>query len=224
MRSWNDVVIGIPTMPQRAGMLEQLLQAVGRECPEAVWVVRGHVPGDPPSVDFPALWREVERTIKRFPQPQSWTLFLEDDIWLAPGFGLLALDAMREAEERKVDSVSLFSRRKVDLETMRHGRFYREQRPSLFWMMQAVFVRTAAMEGFDSFARQFYINHPEHVHAADLLLGTWLSARGSRMLVRVPSLVQHRRGPSTLPGGRARARQSETYRIAYGEVPGEETV
>lgn len=210
--SWDQVVIAIPTMPQRRALLAELVERVESECPGAEIVTREHEPDTPPRVDFPAV---IDRALET---RRPWILQLEDDVVLAPDFGRLALPAVAEADARRADAVSLFSRSRRDVEMFHRGERWRTQAPSSFCMMQAVFLRASAMVGFSAWTPRWYGANPEHVHAADLLLGAWLSERRSRMLVHVPSLVQHRRVPSTLPNHRG-DRRSETFRLAFGEAP-----
>lgn len=211
--SWNEVVIAIPTMPQRRWMLSQLVAYVGPECCGADVLVREHENGTTAKVDFPMLIGNALATGRK------WILQLEDDVWPAANFGSLALEAIAESERRSVPAITLFSRSKEDVAMMARRERYRTQAPSAFCMMQAVAIRRDVMDGFPVWAPSWYDEHSEQYHAADLLLGAWLSRQKAKMLVHVPSLVQHRRGKSTLPGGRAEVRQSETYTMAFGNVP-----
>ncbi len=210
--NWGHVTIAIPTMPSRTRILSELVAQVGEQCTGAQIVTREHPDGGDPRADLPALTQQALLSAA----DTGWVLFLEDDVWLAPTFGAAALDFL---DANKMASVaSFFSRSKVDLELFARGQQMRAQTPSSFCMMQAIAVRRATLIGFPEWAPTWYARHPEHTHAADLLLGAWLSKKGERILVRVPSLVQHRAVPSTL-GPRSRCRQSETYRLAFGEVP-----
>jgi hypothetical protein len=144
---------------------------------------------------------------------RPWVLQLEDDVALAPTFGAEALAyGLDEA-----DVVTLFSRSKDDMAALERGERTRRIGPASFSMSQGFLIRAELAAGVEAFAPSWYEAHPEHNRAADLLLGAFLSARKARVLVRVPSLVQHRRGPSTLPGHHG-ARQSESFRRAFGEV------
>jgi hypothetical protein len=212
--SWHDVTIAIPTMPQRVDLLVELVEELRRHCEGAAFVLREHVEGDPPSVDFPAVINEALKT------DRPWVLQVEDDAWPCPAFGYLAAQYLATAEAYGIQAVQFFSRHKQDLGLYRSGVHgsWRKQPPAQLCMIQAVAVRSYALSGFPEWAPQWYAEHPQHVHAADTLLGAWLSRKKARVMVTVPSLVQHRAVPSTLPH-RGGARQSETYRLAFGEPP-----
>lgn len=213
--SWADVVVAIPTVASRRQLLAELTARLRDECPDADVVVRRHVPGTSPRMDLPSL---VDCALAA---DRPWLLLLEDDVWLCPEFGRRAIDALARAAELGADALSLFSRLRHDLTLLDRGESFRRQAPSGFCMMQAVFITADVMAGFCDWAPEWYEAHPCHQHAADLLLGAWLSRQRASLFVHVPSLVQHRAVPSTLPNHRG-IRQSETYRRAFGPVPGED--
>ena len=211
--SWKDVTIAIPTMPQRRTLCGRLVARLSKQCEGAAIVVREHREGDPAKVDFPALVTAVLAIT-----PKTWTLFVEDDVWTCDEFGPRALAYLQRgvSGDGGVDAVSFFSRSNKDA-AVDPGN-WRVQGPASFCMMQAIAVRTDRLPGFPAFAPGWYAEHPEHTHAADLLLAAWMSKNRCSMRVVVPSLVQHLDGPSTLPGHNG-VRQSHSYRIAFGEVP-----
>lgn len=214
--TWRDVAIVIPAMPVRRPMVqqlvvEQLMPALERG---ARLVVREHRRGDAPRVDYP---RAVTLGLSL---NTPWLLTLEDDVWLAPDFADKALAAINEGARNGANAVSMFSRHGEDLEMLKRGQTWRSQSPKSFIMMQAIAVARPYLEGLPEWAPSWYEERPGTVHAADILLAHWLSKQKAKLHVHVPSLVQHRRSRSTL-GGRAAARQSESFRKVYGEVPGE---
>ncbi len=207
MVTWSDVAVAIPTVAERRHLLSALLEQVERHCPEAKVVVTEHVSGQPARVTFPrALARAAAKQ-------RPWVLQFEDDVHLAPTFGA---EALRRVDD--VDVVTLFSRSKEDLAAMDRGEAFRRIGPKSFSMSQAFLIRSDLAADVEAYAPSWYDQHPQHNRAADLLLADFLSTRKAMVLARVPSLVQHRRGPSTLPGHHG-ARQSESYRRAFGEVP-----
>ncbi len=208
MTTWSDVTVTIPTVEQRRPLLNGLLAQLQEQCPGAAFTVTTHVPGEPARVTFPRAMSAGAELADRRP----WVLQLEDDVVLAPSFGADALAGVADC-----DVVTLFSRSKADLAAMDRNERFRRTGPSSFSMSQAFLIRRELAAGVEDFAPVWYAAHPEHNRAADLLLGAYLSSKKARVLVRVPSLVQHRRGPSTLPGHHG-ARQSESYRRAFGEV------
>jgi hypothetical protein len=196
-------------MPQRRALVARLVADLRRQCDGIDIVNREHVDGDSPSVDFPAV---IQAACER---NRTWLLLLEDDAILAPVFGSQALDAINQDAE----AVSLFSRRKVDLEAMDRGIRYRKQAASSYSSTVAILMRTECVAGMPIWSPSWYASHPQHLHASDLLLADWMRLHGYRIIVRVPSLVQHLGVTSTLPS-RGGKRQSESYRRAFGEVDG----
>jgi len=216
---WNRAVIAIPSMPARAALLERLLVRLRTECRGAMLTWRVHRDGDPARVDFPAIIAASLDT------EQRWIMHMEDDAWPAPVFGDVVPRALQHAELVAASAITFFSRHKADVAAVRadlaSGRLeprYRRVAPASLCMIQCVALRRETMVGFPEWAPSWYEAHPEHNHAADLLLGAWLSRQRARVLAHVPSLVQHLDVPSTLPNHRG-VRQSETYRLAFGEAP-----
>jgi hypothetical protein len=205
MTTWNDVVVAIPTCPERQRARHALYEQLAAQCGPAILMVHEHVAGEPVRVDFPRVLRLAAE------QGRPWILQLEDDVQLCPNFGAEALAHGLD----QADVVTLFSRSKADLAAMDRGEVLRKIGPSSFSMSQAFFIRADLAVGIEGFAPGWYAAHPEHNRAADLLLGAYLSQKKARVLVRVPSLVQHKRLPSTLPGHHG-ARQSESFTRAFG--------
>lgn len=207
MVTWNDVVVAIPTCSERRPARHALYKQLIEHCPDAPIVIHEHVPGDPARVDFPRVLRLAAD------QGRPWILQLEDDVALAPTF---AEEALKHGLDR-CDVLTLFSRNKADLAALDQGEKVRRASPGSFSMSQGFLIRAELAAGVEAFAPGWYAAHPEHNRAADLLLAAYLSSRKASLLVRIPSLVQHRRLPSTLPKHRG-ARQSESYRAAFGEI------
>lgn len=208
MITWSYVTVAIPTVPERWRALGALLHQVAGLCPGAAIVVANHVPDTPARVDFPHVLAVAAR------MGRPWVLQLEDDVVLAPTFGEAAL---AHGLDDVTGVVTLFSRSKLDVEAWSAGHPLRRIPAGAFSMSQAFFIRRELAAGVEAFAPDWYAAHPEHNRAADLLLGAYLREQKAEVRVRVPSLVQHRGLPSTLPGHRG-ARQSETYRAAFGEI------
>ena len=206
----TDVAIAIPAVSERMRLVYELIEALGRECRGSIPGVRIHDPADAPAVDFPLVMENAAAFGRR------WVLQCEDDIQLAPGFGRSMLAALAHAEASGVACVTFFSRSKKDLEMLDRGETFRRLAPAAFSMSQCFAVRSESVAGISGWAPEWYAAHPEHNRAADLLWGAWLSRQRARVLVHVPSLVQHRPGPSTLPGHHG-ARQSESYRRVFGD-------
>lgn len=209
MVTWDDVVVVIPTVKERASMLTSLIAQLQEQLPRETRLnVHMHNPSEPARTTFPKALSIAGR------MDRPWVLQLEDDVHLAPTFGAEALAVGLNG----CDVLTLFTRSRFDLKAMDLGQRVRQINPSSFSMSQAFFIKSDLAREVATYAPDWYERHPQHNRAADLLLASFLSAKRASVLARVPSLVQHRRGPSTLPGHYG-ARQSESYRRAFGEVP-----
>lgn len=209
MVTWRDVVVAIPTVqPARAASLAALLRQVTASCHGALVLVHPHVPGDPPKWDFPRLLTAAARV------GRPWILQLEDDAHLAPTFGE---DALAHGLDQ-ADLVSLFSRRKEDYDAYMRGAMLKRRSPRAFCGNVGFFLRSPVAEGLEAFAPGFFQRNPQHIHAADLLLADYLAVQKARVLVRLPSMVQHL-GIQTTLSRRGGARQSSMYTHAFGAVP-----
>lgn len=151
----------------------------------------------------------IDRALAR---DRPWVLYLEDDAW--PCDALPAALA-RTCAEDTLDALQLFSRRRAHDAPGLH-----RARRAVVTSAVAVLLRASVLRGLSAWAPSWYARHPEHTHAADLLLQAWLREQRARSAVLSPSHVQHRCGRSTF-AGRARDRQSRTYRAAFGEIPDE---
>ena len=197
------IPIVIPTMPQRT----QALRATLRQLSWHLWalpVISRHVDSR----------QGVGRALRRATEVDShslWIIYLEDDIVLSPRFSEVPRILVDAAADMSIGAICFF-RSKDDLD---EG--VTRMAASKMSMSQCTAIRTLDPEQFEQFATDWYARHPQHHHASDLLLGAWVSHLGQDMLVHSPSLVQHRRLRSTL-GPRARNRQSESFRRAFGEV------
>ncbi len=205
---YRGVTIAIPTVACREAMLSELCAALRRECVGAHIVVHTHVDGTPARVDFPRVM-QMARAIGR-----PWIMQCEDDVILAPDFGARMAEALLHLERTAMDAATFFTRSGRDLDMLSAGETWRPMRAGAFSMSQCFAVRAELIEGFERWAPAWYAANPHHNRAADLLLGAWLRGRRARMLAHVPSLVQHRPGPSTLPKHYG-ARQSESFRRAF---------
>ena len=206
-----NLIIAIPTVPSRADILPALLTALSIQMPAAP--IRIGVGGVEPRNDFPRL-------MARAAGHAEWVLQIEDDVALAPTFAIGVARGIEEAERRGAGAITFFSRARRDPTLCgKNG-----EEPAWYWrgasshcMNQCIAVRSSALAGIEEYAVEYFLRHSRAKHSADLLLGGLLSRARIRMLVQVPSLVQHRPLKSTIHPG-CGVRQSESYRAAFGEV------
>lgn len=197
------IPVVIPTMPQRVDALRYTLgQLAGRAWVEPL--VSKHVDSR----------QDVANAVRvaNGSQPHWW-IYLEDDVELSPRFDEIpGTLAHVDSNIPNVGAVSFF-RLRDNLPTGLMVISARQLSSSL-----CVAFRGCDVNEFAKFAGQWYAEHPQHHHASDLLLGAWLVRQRQRLCAFTPSLVQHRRLPSTL-GPRSRYRQSASYERVFG-IPG----
>lgn len=214
--TWKDVTIAIPSVPERQTMRSALILEIEKQCGKEqaggpLIVVVERAEGELARTTFPKALATAARVLR------PWVLQLEDDVHLAPTFGFAALKKLEKASSGGADVVTLFTRSKEDLVALQAGEPLRSIAPKSFSMSQAFFLRRDIAAEVETFAPGWYEQNPQHNRAADLLLAAYLSKRKARVMATIPSLVQHRPGKSTLPGHHG-ARQSESYRFAFGEI------
>lgn len=208
MSGFEDVAIAIPTMPQRKAMALRLVSELRRECAGAAIYAHEHVDS---RRDFPETM-EMGLSAGR-----EWVLSLEDDALLCPKFGARMSGAIEEMELCDYDAALFFSRSRKDIETMRRGFRWRSIPVRSLSSTVCFAVRSRLLEGIGEWAAGWYRRHPDQVHASDYVLRDLLTERGAKVAVHAPSLVQHAGVKTTLPR-RGGSRQSESFRLAFGEA------
>jgi hypothetical protein len=206
--------VTIPTvLPQRQRYLGDLLCQLATLCLEVPIVVSPHVPGQPPRFD---CIRALERAAGF---DRRWIVYLEDDAYLAPVFPKVVGDRLREADATGHRLVSYYSDNRRVLRAMDQGRTSLTLPAHYLWSTVCFAVRAQDVPAIARFAHGWYDSHPQHWHAADLMLRDFLKSSGSDVLVAVPSPVQHRDAPTTLAHDVKRLRYSRSFRRAYGPAP-----
>jgi hypothetical protein len=150
---------------------------------------------------------------------RRWTIYLEDDAYLAPVFPQEVARILEEADRDAFLMATFYSNAQRTVEAMKQGRRSCVIEPQYFWASVCVAVRTESVPGLTAFAPKWYCSHPEHWHASDLLLASYCSSRDSDILVCVPSPVQHKDAPTTLRHHVKTRRYSRTFQVAYGPIP-----
>jgi hypothetical protein len=206
--------VTIPTvLPQRRRYLGELLCQVATLCSDVPVVLSPHVPGQPPRLD---CVRALERAAAL---DRRWIVYLEDDAYLAHVFPQVVADRLREADATGHRLVSFYSDNRRVLRAMDHGHTSLALPAHFLWSTVCFAVRARDVPPIAEFAPAWYDSHPEHWHAADLMLRDFLKSSGDEVLVAVPSPVQHRDAPTTLAHEVKRFRYSRSFRRAYGPVP-----
>lgn len=204
------VVIGHPS---RGRMAAELVEGISTHLPGIPIHLHMHSPSEPAWVDFPLA---LEEALACGRDGAEWVLQFEEDVVLCPDFGARVKQALALSEQLypSAGCISFFSRSKKDFVSLMNGKALRRISAKSFSMSQCFALQSWMVPRLFSFAENWYINHPQHQRAADLLLADWLSHNKAIVLVHSPSLVQHRVGPSTLPRHYG-ARQSESYRLVF---------
>lgn len=127
-------------------------------------------------------------------------LHLEEDIELTTGFVQKVEDVLAEHGDHLVQFFSCRDTKDLTVGSRWDRDFLMAQ---CFWLPPGYAAEIRAYS-----AR--WPKHEEHPNGLDLMVGDWLRERRERYWLHVPSLVQHRRGPSML-GPRSSARQSATF-------------
>jgi hypothetical protein len=126
---------------------------------------------------------------------------MEDDALLSVGF----LDAIETAiTARPYRVIQFFSRRKNDP-------VLGSRECDHFSFNLCYYLPPQYSKLIREFMPGWADQHPEHKCANDVAVNDWLRLRREKHWLQVPSLVQHREGPSTLDPRRARRRQSATF-------------
>ena len=209
-----SIGIAIPTiLPSRKWPLAELLCQLSVQCPGAPIAVSPHVDGQPMALDCGYA------LAKGAAFGADWTLYVEDDAFLASVFGEVLDATITEADRVSYRVVSFYSDNRRVLQAMEERRTTCTLPARFLWGTVCIALRTADVESIVEFAPTWYASHPQHWHAADLMLGAYFVAQESDVLVAVPSPVQHRDLPSTLGHALSRRRYSRSFRKAYGAVP-----
>ena len=206
--------IVIPTMlPMRKQMLADLLAQLAELAPDVHVAVSAHDDAEPVRNDW------VRALQLGAVAASEWTMYLEDDAYLAGVFDEVVRQTLANAGDTGHRLVSFYSDNRRLLRAAAEGRTTCVLPARYLWSTVCIAVHTADVESIAEFAPAWYASHPEHWHASDLVLGAWCDAAGSDVLVAVPSPVQHRDPPSTLGHNVARRRISRTFRRATGRCP-----
>jgi hypothetical protein len=191
---WKDfeaVIPAVMSMPKRADSVRELLKDLGRQCPG----IKVHIM--PQWYEETPNWRDVFVTISRGLQnlTSPWILYLEDDAELAPDFGELAMSDIKSVHD-ECGAISFFSDREID------QLIYRGQ-PKMngailpFINSQGLAIRKEVADLWGQKIVDWWDRATKHKKKApDMALGDICYEAGYEILIRLPSIVQHRKIPS----------------------------
>jgi hypothetical protein len=188
---WKDfeaVIPAVMSMPGRADSVRELLKDLAKQCPG----IKVHVM--PQWYDKIPNWRDVFITISRSLQnvTSPWVLYFEDDAQLAPDFGERALPIINNVDGY-CGAVAFFSSRCRDLEQFRDGiSLYEPELPFIF--TQGMAIRKEVVEAWSNNMVEWWDKAKKKYQkkAPDMALGHACYQAGYKILVHLPSLVQHR--------------------------------
>ena len=189
MVCWKDIDVVIPavlSIPGRANSLRDLLTALAKQCPgiQVRILPQYH---RPPNIAKHAF-KILTAGLRDFTRP--WVVYLEEDVKLSSDFGK-HLPATLDVVDDDVGAVSFFSMNPEDIEHIRNGvHFYNSDRPFIF--AQCIALRREVAEAWGRHLIPWQERAPKNKYALDMALGDCCDEMGVRLLVHLPSLVQHR--------------------------------
>lgn len=145
------------------------------------------------------------------PPAGEFLTYLQDDCWLAPGFGL----RLRGLLARGPFAVlMLYTGRK---EAAANPRGYAMLSPTAMWSAVGLSIAAGIIPAFAEFYPRWLADHPRHTFANDLAMAAFCRRERLPVACACPPLVQHRPNRSLL--GHGSGRESKHFKAAYGEVP-----
>lgn len=199
MYKWEDLEVVIPavmSIPERADSVLELLRELSRQCSG----IKVHIM--PQWYEETPDWRDVFVTISRGLQnlTSSWVLYFEDDAELAPDFGELAMAAIESAED-SWGAISFFSDREID-HFICKGQIKMCEAYSPFVNSQALAIRKEVADLWGQKMVAWWDRVTRHKKKApDMALGDICCQAGYRIMIHLPSIVQHRKIPSAFGHG-----------------------
>jgi len=206
MLKWSDCDALIPavmSMTERADSVRQLLIDIGRQCPGMRVRIMPQW-----RVEEPESWREVFATISAGLEDLSrpWLLYFEDDAQLGPEFGDRVLPILDAADD-DCGAVSFFSDNQRDLKRMlQKTQLYESGYP--FVHAQGLAIKREVAAAWGKMMVSWWDRSKEK-KAPDMALGDCCRDLGLKIMVHLPSLVQHRDIPSAF--GHTHCPKSKTF-------------
>lgn len=197
--TWDEITIVLRTHPSRSAEHGPLVASLAVATAGAPIIIVPHPPDAAPSANA-VRWLPIGALLGR-----PWVLHVEDDIKLGPHFNQIPdILAIRPGQAAVCSFFALAD-----------GPDGWVTCPASRWYSTCCVVVDASLAvGYENYASNWYLEHPKHRDAADLLLGSWCASQRRRIAVWRPSLVQHQHLPSVL-NARSKHRQSASYRRVH---------
>jgi hypothetical protein len=204
MFQWTDfeaVIPAVMSIPERAASVNNLLCDLAKQCKGIVARV---APQWEPQRASPDVYHAISAALAGVRKP--WVLYFEDDVVLSSRFGVEALKVLDKIDGN-VGSVALYSPRADDVLRLQRGEsLYNPGGPFLY--IQCNIIRQdVAFKMADELIRQLECG--KSIMTPDIVLGDVCQQMRQKILVSLPSLVQHRRGPSVF--GSPKWQESPTF-------------
>ena len=193
-KEFEAVIPAVMSMPERANSVRELLKDLAKQCPG----IKVHVM--PQWYEETPNWRDVFVTISRGLRnlTSPWVLYFEDDAELATDFGEHAMAAIESADE-SCGAISFFSDRETD---QRSHRFRIDIATLPFINSQGVAIRKEVAVLWGEKMVEWWDSVTRHKKKApDMALGDICCQAGYRIMIHLPSIVQHRKIPSAFGHG-----------------------
>ena len=190
--NWKEVEIVIPSVlssPGRADSLRNLLTQISQQCP-GVWV-RIFPQHDPRPEDLAKHAFDVlSAGFRDFSRP--WVILIEDDVKLSPHFGERVPPILDEAGDG-IGAVSFFSIKDDVMLKGKRSTYEATSRP--FAYTQCIAMRKNVAEHWGDYMMKWY-EHKTIYATPDLSFGYCCDDLGLKIIINLPSLVQHLKMPS----------------------------
>jgi hypothetical protein len=189
---WKDfeaVIPAVMSMPGRADSVRELLKDLAKQCPG----IKVHVM--PQWYDKIPNWRDVFITISRSLQniTSSWILYFEDDAELALDFGERSLPIINGVDS-DCGAIAFFSEHREDEARLDDADSVLYEPKLPFVHSQGMAIRKEVAEAWSNSMVEWWDKAKKKYQkkAPDMALGHACYQAGYKILVHLPSLVQHR--------------------------------
>ena len=205
--SWKDLEIVIPSVlsvPGRADSLRNLLIQISQQCAgTSVRILpQYHRPQDLASHAFEVL----SEGLKNFAKP--WVILIEDDVELSLEFGKRVPPVLEELSD--AGAISFFSPDLHDVRAMHKRQIQHYEISQGFAYSQCVAFRKEVIEGWADRMLDWHAKCEKYA-TPDLSISDCCKDMGVKLMVSLPSLVQHIVMKSAFNHNGSSQQQSPTY-------------